>query len=382
MDHTAAHSLLNAYSAAKIAPLDPLGADGMLAQLPEWNADADVTSMAQAIASLAPSEERVRAMSPYEAAAAMRDLGMLLGSMKRHGSEPCALVPRVTPALLALGKKTEMVPRDTVYHYGPWNPTGARQRRYTRDANEEGLIHCVRSAAPGVEAAIQVLAVARANDPRAPAFAAQCLHAARCVTAMVHSINFARHRVDVVFFAKVLRPYFESVVVDGQAYLGPAAAHLPLSIVDQLTWGSDCDDATYLMFREDTARYSVAAWRDLSRKASDEPSLVTRLIDAMNDTQGGDPMLFAAASSVHAILRVLLTFRGRHKVMVDKAYDPQVRHYAVGSGGFSADSVARILQLTRGRADALQEVAQAHYNEPLEAPLEISAQLVGRGHAA
>jgi hypothetical protein len=93
-------------------------------------------------------------------------------------------------------------------------------------------------------------------------------------------------------------------------------------------------------------------------------------------------VLFAAAAALHAILRVLLTFRGRHKVMADKAYDPAVRLYPVGSGGFSTDAVARILQLTRDRADELQRVAQGYYGETLEAPLEISAQLAGRENAA
>jgi hypothetical protein len=382
MKHNESLALLHAHAAAKIAPLDPLGADGILGHLPEWNENADVALLVRALSSMNPGEARARAMGPYEACAAMRDLGMLLCSIKRHGTEPAEAVPQVVPTLLALGHATGMVPRDTVYHYGPWNPKGPRQRRFTRNANEEGLIHCVRSAAPGVEAAIQVLMVARANDPCAPAFAAQCLHAARCITTMVHSINFARRQVDVEFFAKVLRPYFESVAIDGKSYMGPAAAHLPLSVVDQLTWGSDCDDPTYQMFRDDTSLYTVPAWSDASRKTASEPSLVARVIERMHITQGADPMLFAAAAALHAILRVLLTFRGRHKVMADKAYDPRVRLYPVGSGGFSTDAVARILQLTRERAEELQRVAQGYYSETLEAPLEISAQLAGRESAA
>jgi hypothetical protein len=382
MQDSESTALLHAHAAVKIAPLDPLGADGILANLPEWNENADVASMAHALSRVNPDEPRARGMGPYEAAAAMRDLGMLLCSIKRHGTEPAEAVPEVVSTLRALGRTTGMVPRDTVYHYGPWNPKGPRQRRFTREASEEGLIHCVRSAAPGLEAAIQVLVVARANVPCAPAFAAQCLHAARCITTMVHSINFARRQVDVQVFAKVLRPYFEAITIEDKSYMGPAAAHLPLSIVDQLTWGSDCVDPTYHMFRDDTARYTVPAWRDVSQRAVSEPSLVSRVIETMHMSQGSDPMLFAAAAALHAILRVLVTFRGRHKVMADKAYDPEVRLYPVGSGGFSTDAVGKILQLTRERADELQRVAQEYYGETLEAPLEISAQLVVRENAA
>ncbi len=382
MKHNESLALLHAHAAANIAPLDPLGADRILSNLPDWNESADVASMVRALSSVNPGEQGARAMSPYQACAAMRDLGMLLSSIKRHGTEPAEAVPQVVPTLLALGHRTGMVPRDTVYHYGPWNPKGARQRLFTRDVNEEGLIHCVRSAAPGVEAAIQVLMVARANDPCAAAFSAQCLHAARCITTMVHTINFARRQVDVQFFAKVLRPYFEPVVIEGKSYMGPAAAHLPLSVVDQLTWGSDCEDPTYQMFRDDTSVYTVPAWSDVSRRTASEPSLVARVIERMHMSQGADPVLFAAAAALHAILRVLLTFRGRHKVMADKAYDPGVRLYPVGSGGFSTDAVARILQLTRERAEQLQRIAQGYYGETLQAPLEISAQLAGRENAA
>ena len=168
---------LNASSRDHISPLDPLCADTQLAQLPDWNEARDVNAMAGALADLAPSEAQAGALGPFEACAALRDLGMLLGSLKRHGVEPAEAVPSAVPALLILGRICGMVPRDTVYHYGPWNPTGVRQRCFTRDSNEDGLIHCVRAAAPGVESCIQALVEARASEPDSPLFADGCRHA-------------------------------------------------------------------------------------------------------------------------------------------------------------------------------------------------------------
>jgi monodechloroaminopyrrolnitrin synthase len=370
---------LNASSRDHISPLDPLCADTKLAQLPDWNEARDVNAMAGALADLAPSEAQAGALGPFEACAALRDLGMLLGSLKRHGVEPAEAVPSAIPALLILGRICGMVPRDTVYHYGPWNPTGVRQRRFTRDSNEDGLIHCVRAAAPGVEACIQALVEARASEPDSPLFADGCRHAARSVMTMVDSINFARMKVDVVFFARVLRPYFEAVAIGDKSYMGPAAAHLPLSLVDHLTWGSDCADATYRLFQEDSTHYTVPRWRALSSEVASAPSLVTRVIEALNASTAADVAVTRGAIAVYAILRVLLAFRGRHKVMADKAYEPQVRLYPVGSGGFSTDVVARILEVTRSRSRELKQAVKRRRNASLRPPSDIAALLASRG---
>ncbi len=372
-------SELNASAGDHISPLDPLGADSGLAQLPAWNESRDVNAIAAALADLVPAEAKAQALGPFEACAAVRDLGMLLGSLKRHGVEPAEAVPSVVPALLTLGRVCGMVPRDTVYHYGPWNPAGVRQRRFTRDPNEDGLIHCVRAAAPGVEACIRALVDAQACEPDTALFAERCRHAARSAMAMVDSINFARMKVDVMFFARVLRPYFEAVTIDGKSYMGPAAAHLPLSLVDHLTWGSDCTDATYRLFQEDATHYTVQCWRDLSRTAASGPSLVTRVIQALNTSAPGDPGLTKGAVAVYAILRVLLAFRGRHKVMADKAYEPQVRLYPVGSGGFSTDVVTRILEVTLSRTRELKLAVKGRRNSSLHPPSDIAALLASRG---
>ncbi len=369
---------LRAASGAQIAPLDPLAADDKIAALPDWNEAGDVGAISAALRALAPTPESAGALGLFEACAAMRDIGMLLSSLKRHGIEPTEAVPEITPALLALGKTCAMVPRDTVYHYGSWNPTGPRQRRFTRDANEEALIHCVRAAAPGVEAAIAALVEAGEGALGTLEFTERCRHAARSVMSMVDSINFARRQVDVRFFAQVLRPYFEAIVIEGETYMGPAAAHLPLSVVDHLTWGSDCRDPVYRTFQEDAAKYTVLAWREVCQDTEHRPSLVTRVIEQLNTATTPDPTLFEASAAVYAILRVLLAFRGRHKVLADKAYDPRVRVYPVGSGGYSVDAVARILEVTRERAGELKDAVKRRRGSSLKPPSEIADLLTGR----
>ncbi|WSM18722.1 DUF1864 family protein (plasmid) [Streptomyces sp. NBC_01717] len=62
----------------------------------------------------------------------MNPLPLLVGSVKRHGVEPVDAVPELEAPLLEFGARTSMIPRDTVHHYIGWNPTGSRERMYTR----------------------------------------------------------------------------------------------------------------------------------------------------------------------------------------------------------------------------------------------------------
>jgi Domain of unknown function (DUF1864) len=61
---------------------------------------------------------------------------------------------------------------------------------------------------------------------------------------MIDSMNLVIKNVKPAFFARELRPYLEAVEVDGRPYLGPAAAQVPMWLVDELLWASDRNDCT------------------------------------------------------------------------------------------------------------------------------------------
>src|SRR5690242_13798452 len=105
-----------------VVTLDPLGADARLARLPDLNRDGDVAGLTATLRAIVPKMAWAQAMNMHEAIAALRDLGMVMASLKKHGCEPLEAVPEAEPPLLMLGEKTRMVPRDTVYHYSVWNP--------------------------------------------------------------------------------------------------------------------------------------------------------------------------------------------------------------------------------------------------------------------
>ncbi len=106
------------YEASFIRGLGPLGADSVYPQVPEMNRTADTQALTAVLDQILPGPDQLAAMSFHECLAAMRDIGLFLGSLKRHGTQPIDAVSRLEPILLELGRRTDMIPRDTVHHYG------------------------------------------------------------------------------------------------------------------------------------------------------------------------------------------------------------------------------------------------------------------------
>ncbi|MEU1280981.1 monodechloroaminopyrrolnitrin synthase PrnB family protein [Streptomyces sp. NPDC005805] len=337
------------YRIAEIRAADPLGADPLLGALPAMNAAADVPALAVALRALLPEPERAASFSVVDALAAMRDLGILLGSLKRHGTEPLAAVPEALPVLRLLGRRTDMVPRDTVHHYTAWNPTGPRQRMYTGDPMEGNLQDAVRMVFPSLVACLDTCAELARLEPYDPAFAEALDRTAGHVARMVDSIDFTVARVSPEFFARELRSYFEEVDVAGEDLLGPAAAQVPLWLVDLTLWQCDRSDDAYDAFLDDSVRYSLPSWRAHHAVHRGGVSAVSKLSAAFSwEGTGSVPAsLAASAVALARVLRLLKTFRARHITIARKAYSEEVRLYDVGSGGAPVALLRSVLDLTR-----------------------------------
>ncbi|MET9512056.1 monodechloroaminopyrrolnitrin synthase PrnB family protein [Streptomyces flavidovirens] len=337
------------YRISEIREADPLAADPLLAVLPAMNRDADVPALTVALRTLLPLPATVDRWSVVESLAAMRDLGMILGSLKRHGTEPLAVVPEALPVLEALGRRTDMVPRDTVHHYTTWNPIGARRRMYTGEEMEGNLQDAVRMVFPSLAASLDTCAALARLEPHDPGFALALDRTAQHVQSMVDSIDFTVANVSPVFFARVLRPYFEEIDVAGIDYLGPAAAQVPLWLVDLTLWQCDHSSPEYDRFLAESVQYSLPCWRDFYAAHRVGTSAVSKLSTAI-DWENADrlsPRLAVSAISLARVLRILKTFRARHIGIARKAYSEEVRLYEVGSGGAPIELLRSVLDLTR-----------------------------------
>ncbi|MFI1939037.1 monodechloroaminopyrrolnitrin synthase PrnB family protein [Streptomyces purpureus] len=337
------------YRIAEIRAADPLGADALLAAVPAMNRDADVPALTVALRALLPDLDRVAEWSIVDALAAMRDLGLLLGSLKRHGTQPLTAVPEVLPVLEELARRTDMVPRDTVHHYTTWNPLGRRQRMYTGHPMEADLQEAVRMAFPGLVAALDSCEELTRLEPYDPGFAHVLDRTAHHVRVLVDSIDFTVANVSPVFFARTLRSYFEDIDVGGRSYLGPAAAQVPLWLVDLTLWQSDRSHPSYDAFLADSICYSLPDWRAFHARHAGTTSAVSKLSAAISweTVHRLPPVLAASAESLARVLRLLKTFRARHIGIARKAYEDGIRLYDEGSGGAPVALLRSILDLTR-----------------------------------
>ncbi|MFI8520446.1 monodechloroaminopyrrolnitrin synthase PrnB family protein [Streptomyces sp. NPDC085481] len=337
------------YRIADIRAADPLGADALLAAVPAMNADADVAALTVALRALVPDLDRAAEWSVADALAAMRDLGILLGSLKRHGVQPVAAVPEVLPVLELIGRRTDMVPRDTVHHYTAWNPAGTRRRTYTGHVMEAQLQESVRMAFPGLVAALDDCARIARLEPYDPGFALALDRTARLVRTIVDAIDVTVANVSPEYFARTLRPYFEEIDVDGRDYLGPAASQVPLWLVDLTLWQCDRSHADYDAFLADSLPYALPSWRAFHARHSGGVSAVSKLSAAISweSVERLPPQLAASARSLARVLRILKSFRARHFTLARKAYRDDLRLYDQGSGGAPVALLRSILDLTR-----------------------------------
>ncbi|MFF3320868.1 monodechloroaminopyrrolnitrin synthase PrnB family protein [Streptomyces sp. NPDC002889] len=348
------------YRIAEIRAADPLGADALLAALPAMNAAADVPALTVALRTLVPDPDRVASLGIVDALAAMRDLGIVLGSLKRHGREPVAAVPEVLPVLEELGRRTDMIPRDTVHHYTTWNPTGKRQRMYLGDPMEGNLQDAVRMVFPSLVAALDSCAELARLEPYDPGFPLALDRTAVHVQSMVDSIDFTVAHVSPVFFAQQMRAYFEEIDVAGTDYLGPAAAQVPLWLVDLTVWQSDRSNDRYDAFLEGSVQYSLPSWRAHYAAHKGGTSAVSKLSAALSweGARRVPRRLADSAVSLARVLRILKTFRARHLTIARKAYREDVRLYEVGSGGAPVELLRAVLDLTRDNETLVRRSAE------------------------
>ncbi|AIR97008.1 monodechloroaminopyrrolnitrin synthase PrnB family protein [Streptomyces glaucescens] len=335
----------------KVRRLDPLGLDEDLGSLPKMNENGDVAALARVLREALPPHERIASFTLPECLAAMRDLGMYVGSLKRHGVSAFDIVPGATELFELLGRRTRMIPRDTVYHYTCWNPVGERERLYSGQPMERSLIHAVRTCVPELAKAVTVGRSLQYEDLRTPEGAAGMASLASHITAADKAMSGVLADVTPEFFALVLRPYFEEVRIAGRTYMGPAAAHIPLFLIDLLLWASDRGSRDYLAFCDEVASHTLPGWRERHAEWTEMPSITSRVVAALGNcrdsrTPAGEHAR-SSARGLRRALRSLTAFRGKHLVMARRAYHAEVRLYERGSGGGSVELLEEILTLTR-----------------------------------
>ncbi|HZU66167.1 MAG TPA: monodechloroaminopyrrolnitrin synthase PrnB family protein [Ktedonobacteraceae bacterium] len=345
----------------KIQSLDPLGADAIFAQLPTWNTMRNVQGLIDVTHSVLPSLETVAHFDQEEAHAAMRDLGMLMSAIKRHGCEPCQAIPALKPVMMLLGEKLKTVPRDTIVDYSLWNPDEPRRRRYTSTADETALIESVQLALSHLYLAIDTMEKVLMVEPLSPEFVTYCNELNSQLEFMVLAIVRTIKQVSPQTFAHQLRVFWEPIEIGGVKYDGAGAAQLPICIIDHFFWASDRGDSSYTSYYAHTLQYVACELRQLYEANATRPSFTTQLGAALAQCVSFTPLQKEALLAVSRILATLIKFRQPHKKLAYVTYEERYKidPTVMGSSGHRPEILPHIADLTRNARAYLMEQYKA-----------------------
>ncbi|MCA8064147.1 monodechloroaminopyrrolnitrin synthase PrnB family protein [Burkholderia sp. AU38729] len=333
---------------AAVAACDPLRARALVLQLPALNRKNDVPGIVGLLREFLPARGVPSGWGFVEAAAAMRDIGFFLGSLKRHGHEPVDAVPGLEPVLLDLARVTDLPPRETLLHVTVWNPaTADAQRSYTGLGDEAHLLESVRISMASLEAAI-ALTVELSDVPlRSPAFEEGCVELAAHLQKMVESIVYAYRFISPQVFYDELRPFYEPIRVGGQSYLGPGAVEMPLFVLEHVLWGSQSEHPAYREFKETYLPYVLPAFRAVYARFAGRQALVDRVLgEAQAARVRGEPVE-AGLAALERIFEILLHFRAPHLKLAERTYAAGQTGPTIGSGGYAPSMLGDLLMLTR-----------------------------------
>ena len=348
-------ALLQLHENDGVQKLDPLHFDEKLSILHLLNSTGDVKEICQLLYSTLPTPDILEEFSYEEAVAAMRDLGIFMGILKRHGIEPVEVMPELEYVLLVLMVKTDLPPRDTLTHYTLWNPSGERMRTYTGTKDEVQLIESVKIAFPDLIESIFMLDSIYSMQLEGIEFEMACLRAKEKIESMVKGIVHAKRNVSPAFFANELRFYYDPIKVDyRKEYIGPGAVELPMFLFDHILWNCDVDDSDYITFKEGYLPFNLKFVRDIYWRYKGKPSLVSLVKNNLNANPSEKSI--RAAEVVLEFFNILKSFRMPHKKLAEHAYaHNDEQHREKGSGGYSVNILQSILSLQHKQSTSLQE---------------------------
>ncbi|MBT1695578.1 DUF1864 family protein [Fulvivirgaceae bacterium PWU4] len=337
-----------------IHALDPLLFDDKLAQLHQLNRSGDTHAIIQLLYRLLPMPDALDLYTYDQAIAAMRDLGIFIGILKKHGIEPVEVVPELEYVLLVLMVKTDLPPRDTLLHYSIWNPGGSRIRTYTGLDDEKALIESVKIALPDLMESIIQLEAMHTMDLEREDFELHCLRLREKMESMVRGVVHAKRHVSPSVFANELRFYYDPIKVDyNKSYMGPGAVEMPMFVFDHLLWNCDCEDVLYTNFKEGYLPYNLPFIREIYWRFKDKPSLISRIEKNLRNSPTFQN--YRAAQAALELFTVLKSFRMPHKRMAEQAYAHSDEHHRnSGSGGYTVDILQHIIRLQAEKFTSLQ----------------------------
>ena len=323
----------------KIQDADPLGADHfMIEVLPVLNNSGKVGEILQVSIGIIPSTEEIEKMDYHQAQAGLRDLGIIASSIQRHGVD-FGDVPSLEQSMVEIGLSLNETPRETVFHYGPWNPIGERTRTFTALDEERAFIQSFREGMSGLDESINNLLYLQSKPVHDLNFGHTLDLAKEGFQKMVNAMVEVRRKITPEFFTFEMRPYFPVLKLNGQEYQAPGGAQMPVLLVDRILWGVDQKDETYQRYYAENLKYLPKAYKNIDQAIGSE-SVVTRLL---RESEG--VVSSSVKESTSSLLNSLLMFRYPHLKTAKENFKKR-EDSSKGSGGYTTTILEKLINLT------------------------------------
>ncbi|MFD5698604.1 monodechloroaminopyrrolnitrin synthase PrnB family protein [Streptomyces lasiicapitis] len=336
-----------------MSELDPLRFSEHIDEVPGLNEDADMRGLERLARALL---DRVPEAVTDEdtASAALRDLGFVLASIERHGTDHRSL-PGAEETLLKLGGLVDEVPRDSVYTYALRNP-GNALRTFTGIPQEVLFIEEVRRAGIALRPAVDHLMAALPLPARDPLLLEHLAAATEAFKVFAEALLTVKRNITPEVFSTRMRPYFPPMTVGGTVLYAPGGAQMTPLLVDMAVLRPEPGDPRqkwYAQYLDENLLYLPAAYRAAGDTILTYRPLLPRLLDeATGDTAA--PVL----AQLRLLMREILHFRLPH-LQLARANMRIRPDGSLGSGGYTTDSLDHLVELTTERHQRLSDAFAA-----------------------
>jgi hypothetical protein len=334
-----------------VSMLDPLGFDqyfvngafSRLATADDIHPLAEFLSDVVSVVSLSD----VTLLDEVSAMAAARDLNMLASVVTRFGV-PMHKFSHLEELLLILARKTNEVPTDTVFGYGLRNPTGPRQRSFTRTDEETMFIESFSNGMNGLVVTLSGLESVQSMKFSDSRYALLVTESVQYLQQMQEAILVVRKGITPDFFTNRLRPFFDPKTIRGQTYFAAGGAQMPVTMIDLLLWGVEDVDRTYVSYRNENFRYLPRSYRSKVEVFMRMPSIL-KSVRALTEQPVPASEIRTTLTSIESLQELanqLIRFRGPH-LSVAKANMRIRTEGSLGSGGYDVAILHYLIYKTK-----------------------------------
>lgn len=300
--------------------------------------------------------ERIKTLNETEAMAATRDLAMFASALVRWGV-PVSNVPIVERLLEDLSQTTCEVPADTVFSYGPRNPTGETRRQFTIAQKESLFIQSFTDGMRELSVCLAGLEYTRnisVFDQLYPLIIGEIKNS---FSEMIKAMMVVRSKVTPEFFTKKLRPFFEPKVIGGRKYFAPGGAQMPITVIDLMLWGIEESSTLYVRYWNENIQYLPKAMRSRIGTIMRGPSIVKTIEGACRRTESNEILSATKVTidAVQGLLTEIERFRYPHLSVAKANMGMRVKG-AVGSGGYDILILEYLIEQTKAAKQRLERL--------------------------